>query len=146
MLEAAQLQLPDFNANVASAVALALAASNRAGEAIARADEVIDAQAGTYADKIVAVNAKGLALAQHGDAAGAVATFEQGLSILEGTEDVMARALLRLAEATALDVLGDERADSLRAAADHDLDGFGLGDTAWRVVYAAAAGRDLVPR
>jgi tetratricopeptide (TPR) repeat protein len=145
-LEAVELRMPEWNPNVTSALALALAAANRPTEAIARATEVIESEAGTYADKIVAIEARGLALAQLGDAEGAAATFALGHTIVEGTEDVMARALLRLAEATALEAVGDERAEAIREAADHDLDGFGLGETAWRVAYAAAAGRDLVAR
>ena len=138
--------MPDANPNIDSALALGLAVANRPADAIARAAEVIERDAGTYADKVVAAEARGLALAQLGDAQGAVAAFELGHAILDGTEDVMAKALLRLAESIALDALGDDRADAIRDAADHDLDGFGLSDTAWRGVYVAAAGRDLVPQ
>jgi len=44
-----------------------------------------------------------------------------------------------LAEASALEVLGDERAARVLAAADSALDSFGLGDTGWRVAFSTAA-------
>jgi len=65
--------------------------------------------------------------------------------VLDATEDVLAQAMLRLAEATALRSLGDARASSVQTRADEALDALGLSETAWRVAFSvAASGVDLV--
>jgi hypothetical protein len=52
--------------------------------------------------------------------------------------------MLRLAEASALEVIGSERASSVAAEANEALSALGLGETAWRVAFAVAAtGVDL---
>ena len=135
------------NTNAISALALALAAAGRPGDAITRADEVLAGDSGTYADTTVALEAKGLALAQQGDADGSVRAFQEARTIVEATDDVLIRALLRLAEGSALEVVGDRRASAVSAAADNDLEALGLSDTAWRVAFSvAASGVDLVTR
>ena len=53
--------------------------------------------------------------------------------------DVLLQALLKLSEASALHVLGDDRAATVLAVADADLDALGLSDTGWRVAYSTAA-------
>ena len=146
IIEPAVLAAPTLNANATSALALALAAVGRPAEAIARADEIAEYEAGTYADKAVAFEAKGLALAQQGDAEGAARVFQEGRAIVDATEDVVTQALVRLAEATALRAVGDRRAAAVAAAADEALDAIGLSDTAWRLAFsAAAAGADVSP-
>jgi ATP/maltotriose-dependent transcriptional regulator MalT len=144
MLEPAAEQVPAFNPNATSALALALAAAGRPEEAVARAAEVLGGEGGTYADRVIALQATGLAHAQRGDASASADAFEQVRAVLEGNEDVVSRALSGLAEASALEVMGDERAPAVMAAADHELDRFGLGETAWRVAFSvAASGVDL---
>src|SRR5439155_291691 len=145
LLEPAAMQVPSFNPNATSALALALAAAGRPDEAIARAEEVLDFDAGTYADRVVALEAKGLAHAQQGRSTESADAFAHARELLEPSEDVVGRALLRLAEGSALEVLGDDRAAAVKATADHELDVFGLGDTAWRTAFSvAASGVDLV--
>ncbi|MEY2424165.1 MAG: hypothetical protein QOI95_4232 [Acidimicrobiaceae bacterium] len=147
VLEPVVLSAPTKNANASSALALALAAAGRPIEAIARADDIIANDIGTYADKTIALEAKGLAFAQQGDAEGSAHAFHDAREVVEATDDVLAHALLRLAEGTALEVTGDRRASSVAAAASDELEALGLGDTAWRVAFAvAASGVDLVAR
>jgi tetratricopeptide (TPR) repeat protein len=138
-------KVPEFNPNASSALALALTAVGRPDEAVAMADTVLEADSGTYADRVVALQAKGLAFAQLQRPMESADAFAEGHALLEPTEDVVGRALMRLAEASALEVIGDERAQAVMAAADHELDSFGLGDTAWRVAFSVAgSGVDLV--
>ena len=135
------------NTNAISALALALSAAGRPAEAIARADEVLAGDSGTYADTTVALEAKGLALAQQGDVEGTARAFQQARTIVEATDDILIRALLRLAEGSALGALGDRRAEIVAASAESDLEALGLSDTAWRTAFAvAASGVDLVAR
>jgi tetratricopeptide (TPR) repeat protein len=134
------------NTNAISALALALVAAGRPAEGLARAQEVLDGDSGTYADTTVALEAKGFALAQQGDAEGSAGAFQEARTIVDATDDVLSRALVRLAEGSALDVVGDRRASIVSAAADADLEALGLSDTAWRVAFSvAASGVDLVP-
>ena len=135
------------NTNAMSALALALAAAGRPADAIARADEVLAEDGGTYADTTVALEAKGLALAQQGDAEGSARAFQEARTVVDATDDVLIRALLRLAEGSALEVVGDGRASAVSASADQELELLGLSDTAWRVAFSvAASGVDLVAR
>jgi len=127
------------NTNALSALALALAASGRPEDAIARAEEVLAGDSGTYADMTVALEAKGLALAQRGDAEGAARTFQEARSLVEATDDVLIQALLRLAEGSALTAVGDGRAPAVSTAADNELGALGLSDTAWRTAFSVAA-------
>jgi class 3 adenylate cyclase/tetratricopeptide (TPR) repeat protein len=147
VLDRAVEAAPTLNSNATSALALALAAAGNTDAAIANADLVMSAESGTYADRLVALEAKGLSLAQRGDAAASADVFAQARDIVGATEDVVARALLRLAEASALEAVGDERAAMVGDDADTELDQLGLGDTSWRTAFTAAAtGVDLVPR
>ena len=131
--------LPAFNPHATSAYALALTAAGRPAEAIEHAATVIDYETGTYADTTVALETRGLALAQQGDAAGSAQAFQDAHTIIDATDDVLMQALLKLAEASALHVLGDDRGITVAAAADDALDALGLGDTAWRVAFSIAA-------
>jgi tetratricopeptide (TPR) repeat protein len=135
------------NTNAISALALALAAAGRPAEALARAEDVLGSDNGTYADTTVALEARGFALAQQGDAEGSARAFQEARTIVDATDDVLFRALLKLAEGSALEVIGDRRASVVTAAADSELEALGLSDTAWRVAFSvAASGVDLVPR
>ena len=128
-----------FNAHATSAYALALTAAGRPGEAADLATEVIECETGTYADTAVALETRGLALAQQGDSAGSAQAFHEAHTVVDATDDVLMSALLKLAEASALQALGDDRAVSVVALADDELDAIRLGDTAWRVAFSIAA-------
>ena len=143
ILEPAVHATPALNSNAMSAYALALAAAGRVDDALARADEVCDAETGTYADRVIASEAKGLALAQRNDAEGSAAAFARARELLEPTEDTVARALLQLAEAAALHSLDAPDAAAVAARADEDLARLGLGETSWRTAFASAAGLDV---
>jgi tetratricopeptide (TPR) repeat protein len=138
-LEAAASGTPAFNANANAAYALALAADGRHGDAVERATAVLECETGTYADTVAALQTRGLALAQSGDSTGSAAAFDEAHTIVDATDDVLLQALLKLSEASALQVLGDDRAATVLAVADADLDALGLSDTGWRVAYSTAA-------
>jgi tetratricopeptide (TPR) repeat protein len=145
LLEPVALQPPAKNANATSAFALALAAAGRPDDAVARADELLASESGTYADTAVALEAKGLALAQRRDADGSRRAFQEARTIVDATDDVLMQTLLRLAESSALEAIGDPRATAVAAGADSGLEALGLGNTAWRVAFSvAASGVDLV--
>ena len=138
-LEAAASGTPSFNANATAMYALALAGEGHHAEAVERATAVLESETGTYADTAAALLTRGLALAQSGDAAGSGTAFDEAHTVVDATDDVLLQALLKLAEASALDVLGDERAATVLAAADSALEAFGLRDTGWRVAFSTAA-------
>ena len=138
-LEVAVSGSASFNAHANSAYALALAGVGRPDDALGTATAVIECETGTYADTAVALEARGLAFAQKGDAAGSATAFRDARTVVDATDDVLIRALVRLAEATALHVLGDDRAVAAAAEADRELDALGISDTEWRVAFATAA-------
>jgi len=132
-------QAPSTNPHALSSSALALAAAGRVDEAIARADEVDRYDGGTYADRCHALIAKGLATAQRGDVGGVVSAFDAARALVDPTDDVVARALVRLAESVARAAVGDASAAAVADEADALLADLGLRDTKWRIAFELAA-------
>jgi hypothetical protein len=130
---------PAIDPNLHSALALAHAADGSIDAALREADEVDGHERATYLDRITAGVARALALSRGGEPA-ATAAFDQVRAAADATEDRLAQALTRLAEATAASVRGDEAAAALQAEADRRLDEMGLAHTAWRQAYTLAMG------
>ena len=131
---------PNIDPNLSSAYALALAANDRVDEAISEADAVDDQLRASYMDRIVAGMARGLALARRGDKNESAAEFQQLLTTVDGMEDRVSQALVRLADAVAARARGDDDAGERASTADKRLDDLGLAGTGWRQAYSLALG------
>lgn len=123
-----------------SGLALAYAATGRTAEAIETADQVEAARAATYADRLTAQMAKGLALAAVGDAAGAAEVMDAARVRADGTEDRLMQAVVRLAEAQALETLGDGRASAVRRSARDRLSTMSGTAHGWQTAFRLASG------
>jgi class 3 adenylate cyclase/predicted ATPase len=118
-----------------SALALGLAAIDRIDEAIAAADWVVASPQATYLDRTQAHLAKALANARRGDREGVAEAVAAARAEVEATDDVVARAVFVLGEASARGALGDDVAD-LRAEADERLARLGISGAGWTAAYA----------
>ena len=116
---------PGARADVGSASALALAASGRSEEALARADAVEGTWPGTYLDRI------NLALAR-GFATGDPEHFDDAIALADGTGDVVSQAMTRLARGRGLGRTEDVTDATARLAA------IGVTHTTWDDVYRQA--------
>ncbi len=118
-----------------SALALALVASGRLDEVHALADSVLASRQSTYLDRAFARVAKALAFARLGDGAGALAIVGEALAEVDGTDDVVAAAIVRLAEAEALAALGEDVGER-RAVVEATLRGLGISAEGWKTAFA----------
>ena len=140
-LEALERRLaPTMDPNVQSALALTRAAHGDLEAALADADLVADDERSSYLDRIVAGIARGLAHGRRGDHPAAVAAFDQVRAAADATEDCVASALTRLADAIAASARGDADATMRTEEADRRLAELGLLDTGWRRAYSLALG------
>jgi class 3 adenylate cyclase/predicted ATPase len=123
-----------------SALALVRAADGQLHGALDAADEVLAGDRASHFDAVFAGVAKSLALSRHGDTAAAQAAFDQVIAGADATEDLLAQALARLADATAASARGEADAASRCEEADRRLAELGLEDTAWRRAFSQALG------
>jgi hypothetical protein len=127
------------NPNAGAAYAMVLVASGSCQDGLQWAATVLDADSATYADRAMALEARGLALAGAGDATAAAATFTEARTLVDGTDDRVQRAMVRSAQAAALRAVADPDAADVEAEADAAFAAIGLEDSAWPRVFAAAA-------
>jgi hypothetical protein len=123
-----------------SGLAFTYAATGRTADAIETADQVEAMQAATYSDRLTAQMAKGLALAARGDAAGAVEVMDAARARADATDDRLMQAVVRLAEAQALEVLGDGRAAAVRRSARDRLSTMSGTAHGWQTAFRLASG------
>ncbi|MGH9246650.1 MAG: adenylate/guanylate cyclase domain-containing protein [Acidimicrobiales bacterium] len=97
---------------------------------------VHEAPTATYADRMLALVADGLGAAGRGEVAAARSTLGEARQIVDATEDRLAQALVRLAEARAAERLGGSSAAVGEARAG--LADFGLTDLGWDTAFQAA--------
>lgn len=131
---------PEVDPNLASALALALAAMGSLDDAIARAATVEHHQRSSYMDRLIAGMARGLALTRAGDHAAATAVFDQVRAAADATEDRVSQSLVRLADATASSARGDDDAMAKCDEADRRLEELGMSSTGWRQAFSLAVG------
>jgi hypothetical protein len=130
--------------NALSALALVRAAGGDLDGALRAAEEVLVPEQASHLDKVVAGIAQHLALSRRGDAAAAQAASDQVLALADATEDRVAQALTRLADATAASARGEADAAPRCEEADRQLAALGLADTAWRRAFQLALGTSSV--
>jgi hypothetical protein len=127
-----------------SSLALALAAAGRGDEvpdALARLDGL---PATTYLDRIVARVAFELVRAAAGDES-SVEGFTDVVATIDETEDRCAQAVVRLAEALALEALGLPTSDWALEEAERRLDELEITATGWRTAFGLVLTADKAP-
>lgn len=123
-----------------AALALAVAADGRLEEAVELAEPVAASpDAATYLDRAHALLALGLASAAKGDRATCDAWFATAREEVDGTDDVLAQAIVRLGLAQALRHLGSEGAVWAQADADTRLAPMGVDAAGWSRVFSLIA-------
>ncbi len=123
-----------------SALALATAADGRSREAVTMAGRVSRLPAATYLDVLTAEVAAGLAEARAGDTTAARRWLASARDRADATGDQLAQSVVRLAEAVALDALGDPGAARAESAAAARLQRLGIAAGGWRCAFGLAAG------
>lgn len=123
-----------------AALALAYVGLGRLDEAAALAAAVETDERATYLDRVGARVALGLGSTRAGRPAEALACFSLARAEADATEDRLAQALVRLAEAEALEAQGSPLAPGALAESGALLERLGLGTTGWRTAFRLAAG------
>jgi class 3 adenylate cyclase/tetratricopeptide (TPR) repeat protein len=139
LLEELQDRLgPEVNPYVWSALALSRAVAGSVDGALEAADAVDHHDRGSYLDRIVAGLARAFALSRRGDAAASLAAFDQVRAAADATDDLVSRAVTRLADAMAASARGETDAAERTADAEEHLAALGLADTGWRRLFGLA--------
>jgi class 3 adenylate cyclase/predicted ATPase len=127
-----------------SALALTRAALGQTDEMKLLADGVSESPRATYHDVAVAQLAVQLDRARLGDEAVA-SGFTDLIADLDGTDDLVAQAVFRLAEALALEKLGLPSSEFALESAEARLVELGIDAEGWRTVFGYALGADRAP-
>ena len=130
----------DFTSGVASVLALVCLGEGRLDAIESLAAAVINDTRGTYLDRVYVHIATGLSAARCGNRDATWSAFEEALHAVDATGDVVFQAIVRLAEARALDSLGDAAAVDVTADAWSRLHDLGLDSTGWVAVFDLGLG------
>ena len=126
--------------NALAALSLALVAVGDPGRALLFADRAHNSRRATYLDLAHAYVASGLAFASRGDTSEMIAAFASARQGVDPTGDVVARAVVRLAESFALGAVGATSARGVRRESERLLGALGISADGWATVFGAAAG------
>ncbi|MFV1991893.1 MAG: hypothetical protein ACC652_14265, partial [Acidimicrobiales bacterium] len=135
---------PTAKSNLRSCLALMYAVRGDSEKALLEAEIVISSDKATYLDRRTSYLAKGLAQARSGNVEGARATFDEAIILLDSTQSLMSQAVIRLAQATAMQHLGTEDSDALRSEAERRLFSLNVDAQGWRQVFNTAVGSEPV--
>ena len=122
-----------------STLSLALSATEEYERAIATAEAVESAQAATYLDRSLASIARGFAEAHLGQPEESRAAFGAAASRVDQTGDVLAQAVVRLAQARAMEALSDPQAAAAQSHAHDRLRELGVEAAGWDAAFCLAA-------
>ncbi|MDY7104341.1 MAG: adenylate/guanylate cyclase domain-containing protein [Actinomycetota bacterium] len=123
-----------------AALAFAQVVCDDAGGAVTTADRVHGLPRATYLDRLMAHMAAGLAHGVRGDASEVIATFGAARQVADVTGDRTSQAIVRLAEAHALEAVHATSARSVRREADGMLRDLEIGAAGWVRVFELAIG------
>ena len=126
--------------NALAALSLALVAAGDSGRALLLADRAHNSRRATYLDLAHAYVASGLAFAGRGDTSEMIAAFASARQEVDPTGDVVAQAVVRLAESFALAAVAATSARGVRREAERLLGALGIAADGWSTVFGAAAG------
>jgi tetratricopeptide (TPR) repeat protein len=124
--------------NVLAILSLALVARGDANAALRAADRVHESARSTYLDLTHAYIAAGLAHARQDDTSEVIAAFSAARQLADGTGDVVAQAVVRLAEAHALAAVEATSARAVRREAERRLAGLTIKAEGWAAAFALA--------
>ncbi|KAA0235276.1 MAG: hypothetical protein EDR02_04890 [Actinobacteria bacterium] len=130
---------------ILSALALALGAAGRDDEALARVEEVAESPRATYLDRLTAEIAAGLVTSRGEGVEKCESIFVTAQERADSTDDVVAQALVRLAEGVALTEQADHRAAMVCDDAEQRLKSLGIEATGWRTAYSMVASGRAIP-
>jgi hypothetical protein len=122
--------------------ALALAADGRLDDADAAARMVESDDRSTYLDRLWAGLAAGSVAARRGRRAAVETRFPELCARVDGTDDRVAQALVRLGWAVALQAVGHPDAPARVAEASARFAGLGIDPGGWAVVFRQAVGTE----
>jgi class 3 adenylate cyclase/tetratricopeptide (TPR) repeat protein len=133
---------PDGKSSTYALAGLALtsAAQGELDEVIDLSAQVRGAVQATHLDLATVAVAEGLARARHRQPE-AVATLDAALLAVDATEDAVAKAIVRLARAAALDALGSPAAGAARDEADARWADLGVDPAGWRTAFDLSLAR-----
>jgi class 3 adenylate cyclase len=131
---------PGSQAAAQALLALVSAAARRPTEAIEAGAAAVAIAVHTYLDSLLAVVARGCALVQLGDEAGARAAFDEAEAVVDATADRVHQAGVRLARARALEALGASDACEALDEARARLAQLDIPATGWDTAFRLAAG------
>jgi len=131
---------PGLLHSAGSSLAFAEVVSGHVDDALAVADTLDDVEHGTYLDALGVHYARGFAHARRGEHDEARRQFNAAIALADSTGDRLAQGFSRLANARALQSIGDPAASALVDAAEASLVEMGIGDSEWDAVFRRAAG------
>ncbi len=123
---------------VLAALALARVAAGDPSGALRKADQVHESPRATYLDITHAHIASGLAYAQRDDTSEVIASFSAARQVVDRTGDVVAQAVVRLAEAHALTTVEATSARAVRREAVRRLAGLTIKAEGWTTAFELA--------
>ncbi|MEZ5261007.1 MAG: adenylate/guanylate cyclase domain-containing protein [Acidimicrobiales bacterium] len=124
-------------------LALVSVAAGDTVSALAHADRAHESTRSTYLDMAYSYIAAGLSHAIRGDFSEVIAAFAAGRQEVDLTGDVVAQAIVRLAEGHALSAVGATSARSVAREADRRLLDLGIDAAGWSAVFRAAMSRRI---
>jgi class 3 adenylate cyclase/tetratricopeptide (TPR) repeat protein len=122
-----------------STLAMARASARQPDAAAVAAALVATDPRATYHDHAVALMARGFAALQRGDETGCEGAFTEAAATVDGTGDVLAQALVRLAHARARQASGEPDTTSGLAEAHQRLAQLGVAASGWDTAFQLAA-------
>lgn len=134
---------PDVSPGIIATLALANVAAGDTVAALGAADRAHESTRSTYLDMAYSYMAAGLSHAIRGDFSEVIAAFAAGRQEVDLTGDVVAQAVVRLAEGFALSAVGATSARSVAREADRRLLDLGLDASGWSAVFRAAISRRI---
>ncbi len=127
------------NANAATAAALAAAAVGD-GETVRVITKALKSDHLTYLDEFTLMLARAFIAVREGRPSRVHELFARSRDQLASTGDTLSMAIGLLAEAVALEALGDESALAAAERAEEHLDAIGIEALGWRTAFRLAAG------
>jgi class 3 adenylate cyclase/tetratricopeptide (TPR) repeat protein len=124
--------------NALAALALAMVSAGDSHAALHAADRAHNSRRATYLDLAHAYVASGMAYALRGDTSEMIAAFASARQGVDSTGDVVAQAIVRLAESFALAAVGAMSARAVRREAERLLASLRITADGWVTVFQTA--------
>jgi Arc/MetJ family transcription regulator len=120
-----------------TALALASVMEGDVSSALEWADRAHESSRSTYLDLALGYVVAGLANAIRGDASEVIAAFSAARQEVDSTGDVVAQAIVRLAESHAMAAVGATSARSVQREAERRLADLGIQAEGWSTIFSS---------